>query len=296
MSAIVYPLPGNEVVAHSLAAEIDGEIGKLVVRRFPDGESYFRYETPIDGREVILVASLDRPDEKVLPVIFAAGTAKELGASKVGLVAPYLAYMRQDKRFNPGEAVSSIYFAKVLSSWIDWLVTVDPHLHRRSSLDEIYSVPSATVHAAPLVSEWIRGAISAPLLIGPDSESEQWVAAVAADAGAPFVVLEKTRRGDRDVEVTVPEVDKWHDRTPVLVDDIISTARTMIETVGHVRAAGLHAPVCIGIHAVFADNAYAELKQAGAGEIVTCNTIGHDSNRIDISGLIASAVRRVLPI
>ena len=128
MSAIVYPLPGNEVVAHSLAAEIDGEIGKLVVRRFPDGESYFRYETPIDGREVILVASLDRPDEKVLPVIFAAGTAKELGASKVGLVAPYLAYMRQDKRFNPGEAVSSIYFAKVLSSWIDWLVTIDPHL------------------------------------------------------------------------------------------------------------------------------------------------------------------------
>ena len=134
------------------------------------------------------------------------------------------------------------------------------------------------------------------MLIGPDSESEQWVTAVAADAGAPFVVLEKTRRGDRDVEVSIPEVGKWRDRTPVLVDDIISTARTMIEMVGRARAAGLKAPVCIGNHAVFADNAYAELKQAGAGEIVTCNTIGHDSNRIDVSGLIASAVRRVLPI
>ena len=134
------------------------------------------------------------------------------------------------------------------------------------------------------------------MLIGPDSESEQWVTAVAADAGAPFVVLEKTRRGDRDVEVSIPEVGKWRDRTPVLVDDIISTARTMIETVGHVRAAGLKSPVCIGIHAVFTDNAYVELKQAGAGEIVTCNTIGHDSNRINVSGLIASAVRRILPV
>jgi ribose-phosphate pyrophosphokinase len=295
MTSIVVPMPGNREIAGLLAAEIGAETGELLVRHFPDGESYLRYETPVEGKSVVLVATLDRPDAKILPLIFAAGTAMDLGASRVGLVAPYLAYMRQDKRFKSGESVSSVHFAKTVSPWIDWLVTVDPHLHRRSSLDEIYSVPSAVVRAAPLVSNWIRESVPRPLLIGPDSESEQWVAAVAADAEAPFVILEKTRRGDRDVEVSVPEVDKWRGRTPVLVDDIISTARTMIETVEHVRAAGLNAPVCVGIHAVFADGAYAELKQAGAGEIVSSNTISHDSNRIDVSSLIVSAIRRICP-
>lgn len=100
-------------------------------------------------------------------------------------------------------------------------------LHGNPLLTWIYSIPTAALHAAPAISTWIREAVKNPVLIGPDSESEQWVAAVAQDAGAPFVVLDKTCRGDRDVEVSIPHVDRWRDRTPVLVDDIISTARTM---------------------------------------------------------------------
>ena len=139
----------------------------------------------------MLVCTLDRPDDKFLPLVFAAAAARDLGAHGSALSAPYLAYMRQDRRFQPGEAVTSTYFAKLLSSQIDWLVTVDPHLHRRGSLAEIYSIPTQVMHAAPLISDWIRSEVKMPLLIGPDSESEQWVAAVARDAGAPHVVLQK---------------------------------------------------------------------------------------------------------
>jgi ribose-phosphate pyrophosphokinase len=253
-----------------------------------------RFETPIEGGRIILVCTLDRPDDKFLPLIFAAGAAREMGAASIGLVAPYLSYMRQDRRFQPGEAVTSKHFAAALSSWIDWLVTVDPHLHRRTSLSEIYSVPSSVQHAAPAISGWIRDHVDKPLLIGPDSESEQWVGAVAREAGAPFAVLEKIRKGDRDVEVSAPQVKEWAARTPVLVDDIISTARTMIETVSLLKKAGLPPPVCIGVHAVFADNAYDELLSAGAGRVVTCNTIKHESNEIDLGGLIAQGVRDLL--
>jgi len=140
--------------------------------------------------------------------------------------APSAIANRQDRRFQPGEAVTSTYFAKILSSQIDWMVTVDPHLHRRSSLAEIYSIPTQVMHAAPLISDWIRNEVKKPLLIGPDSESEQWVAAVARDAVAPHLVLQKVRHGDRDVEISVPEVARWRDHIPVLVDDIVSTGRT----------------------------------------------------------------------
>jgi len=288
---LVIPMPGNEALAQSLARRLDLEIGTLEMRHFPDGESYLRYRRAVEGKAVILVCTLDRPDEKFLPLIFAAGAARDLGATEFGLVAPYLAYMRQDRRFEPGEAVTSAYFAKALGRWVDWLVTVDPHLHRRSDLSEIYAIPSAALHAAPLISAWIREHVPNAVLIGPDSESEQWVAAVAKDAGAPFVVLQKTRRGDRDVEVSVPHVARWKTSTPVLVDDIISTGRTMIETVGHLKQAGLPPPVCIGVHGIFAGSALQDLLDAGTERIITCNTIPDATNAIDVTELIAQGVR-----
>ncbi|HWA34645.1 MAG TPA: phosphoribosyltransferase family protein, partial [Cyclobacteriaceae bacterium] len=170
------------------------------------------------------------------------------------------------------------------------VITVDPHLHRRHSMSEIYSVPCNVLHAAPLISDWIKSSVINPVLVGPDSESEQWVSKVAADANAPFIVLEKKRRGDADVEVTVPQVELYHDHTPVLVDDIISTARTMIETVKHLKRASMKPPVCVGVHGIFAGTAYQDLKQAGTGQIVTTDTVSHISNGIEIARMISDAL------
>ena len=288
-SPLVLALPGNDDLATRLASSLGGEAGALTVRRFPDGESYVRVTSPVAGRDVVVACTLHRPDDKVLPLLFLAATARELGAARVGLAAPYLAYMRQDRRFRDGEGVTSRYFARLLSGAVDWLVTVDPHLHRLGSLAEIYAVPARVVHAAPHLSAWIGANVRRPLLVGPDAESAQWVRAVADGCGAPSVVLEKVRRGDRDVSVSVPDVERWRDRTPVLVDDIVSTARTMIETVGHLRRAGLAAPVCVGVHAAFADDAYERLLAAGAARVVTTNTIPHPSNAIDLTEPLAAA-------
>jgi ribose-phosphate pyrophosphokinase len=172
--------------------------------------------------------------------------------------------MRQDRRFMPGEAITSRQVAHLLSEAFDWLVTVDPHLHRYGSLAEIYSIPTHVIHAAPLISQWIRMNVANPLIIGPDSESEQWVAAVAEDARAPHSVLEKTRRGDRRVEIKLRDLDRWKDRTPVLVDDIISSGQTMLEAVRLLAAQGWAAPVCIAVHGLFADQADVLLAQAHA--------------------------------
>ena len=253
-----------------------------------------RLESEVSGRSVVFACSLDRPDDKLLTLAFAASTAKELGATRVGLVAPYLGYMRQDKRFRPGEAVTSRTFATLVSGLADWLVCVDPHLHRYKSLSEIYSIPSAVVHAAPAMAAWIAGAVKAPVIVGPDSESEQWVAEVARLAKAPFTVLEKIRRSDHEVEISIPLASRWREHTPVLVDDIISTAGTMITTVKRLQEAGLRPPVCVGVHAVFADNAYAELKACGAADVVSCNTIVHPSNAIDVMPAITAQVKAFL--
>lgn len=273
MKPLVFAMPGNEAFTTRLITHLGADLGVLETRDFPDGETYVRLASDVEGRSIILVSTLDRPNAKTLPLLFAAHAARDLGASRVGLVAPYLGYMRQDKRFRPGEAITSNAYGQLLSSRVDWIVTVDPHLHRRASMSEVYSIPVAVCHAAPELSAWIRQHVPRALVIGPDAESEQWVSAVAADAGVPFVTLEKTRRGDRDVEIKFPDLEPWGEKTPVLVDDIISSGRTMEVAVSRLLSLGFTSLVCLGIHGVFADDAYARLVAAGAARIVSTNTV-----------------------
>lgn len=294
MKSMVFATPGHEALGAALAKALDAPRGEMTIRSFPDGETYVRGETPCDGVDAILAANLFHPDPQLLTVIYAVRAIRLLGARRVVLVTPYLPYMRQDARFQPGEVVTSRIFAGLLSKVVDGLVTIDPHLHRFTSLEEIYSVPTRVEHAAPRVAAWIRENIDKPVIVGPDSESEQWVSEVAAMAGAPFIVLTKKRHGDRDVEISVPPLEPWREHTPVLVDDIISTARTMIETIAHLRKAGYAKPICIGVHAVFADDAFEGLQNAGAADIVTCNTIAHPSNRVDLTDVLAKGLIRLL--
>lgn len=293
MKPLLLTWPGNEPLGASLQAALDAEPVAFSTRRFPDGETYLRLDTDVRQRAVAVLATLRDPDPCFLPLAFASDALRDLGARSVGLVAPYLAYMRQDRRFAAGEALTSATFARLVSSHFDWLVTVDPHLHRRKSLAEIYSIPAAVVHAAPLLADWVRDNVPEPLLVGPDAESEQWVRAVAAAVPCPHLVLEKTRRGDRDVSVSaVPAQEMYAGRTAILIDDIISSARTMIETVRQWTGSGLPGPVCLAVHGVFAAQAYESLLAAGASRIVTTNSIPHESNRIDLAALVADQARR----
>jgi len=253
-----------------------------------------RIEGDLAGRSVILVASLDRPDAKLLPLLFALATARDLGARSVGLVAPYLPFMRQDREFHRGEGMSARHFAELLSRSVDWVLTVDPHLHRIHRLDELFTVPVEVAHSAPAIAAWIRDSVPQPLVIGPDQESEQWVEAVARAAGAPWAVLLKHRRGDREVELRLPELGPPAGREPVLVDDIISTGVTMRQAVTLLRGGGFAPPRCVAVHAVFAGDAEAELRRVGAKDVVTCNSLAHPSNRIDVLPALLEGMQRIL--
>ncbi len=290
MDKIIFALPGNETIANTIADKLHFPVGEMVLRSFPDAETYVRVLSDVDGKNAILVSTLNQPDAKLLPLYFLAKLLKDLGAAKVTLIAPYLSYMRQDKRFHDGEAISSEYFATLLSSFADELITIDPHLHRRNSMSEIYTIPCKVLHAAPLISSWIKENIEMPLLVGPDSESEQWVAETAAKMNTPYIVLNKERISDTEVKISVPDVVQFKNHTPVLVDDIISTAKTMIVTAKHLSEAGLKPVTCIGVHGLFAGNAYEDLLKAGVGRIITCNTIPHLSNEIDVSDLIINSL------
>ena len=289
MTTRLFIMPEQEALAKSLLQKTGWQRGNMVLRRFPDGETYIRVLDDVRDQDVAILCQLHHPDTRVLPLLLLADTLHDLGACKVGLVAPYLAYMRQDKRFNEGEGVSSHYFAQLISQHLDWLLTVDPHLHRIHDLTEVYRVPATALTAVQPIAEWIIKNIKDPLVIGPDGESEQWAARVAQAAGCPWEVLEKQRFGDRDVQISLPHVEQHLQRTPVLVDDIISTGKTMMLAARHLQDAGMAAPVCVAVHGIFAPGALEEMQAQGL-TVVTSNSIPNSSSQIDLATLLASAL------
>lgn len=286
---LILPLPGNETFARQLAEAGGWERGTIETRRFPDGETYVRVLSEVADRPVCLVCTLAPPDDGFLRLVFAADAVRALGARKVTLIAPYLRYMRQDLRFQPGEAITSKTFARLVSSSFDRLVTVDPHLHRYASLAELYTISTYTLHASPLLADWIASEIERPLVIGPDEESEQWVSAIANRIGAPYAVLRKVRHGDRSVDVEFPDLLRWKAHRPVLVDDIASSGHTLIEAARKLPLSGFQRPVCAVVHGVFAEDSYKRLK-ALSDRIVSSDSIPHESNAIRLAPLIAGAI------
>jgi ribose-phosphate pyrophosphokinase len=294
MKPLLLPLPPAHALAAPLAAALGAELGAIDHHHFPDGESRIRIESDPSGRRVILLAALENPDGKFLPLHFAARTARELGARSVGLVVPYLPYMRQDIRFRAGEAVAAKLMAELLSRDFDWLVTVEPHLHRIKAPAEVFTIPVALVSAAPAIADWVKNNVKDPLIVGPDSESAQWAGEVARLAGAPVIVLQKVRQGDRQVVVSPIPASAPRGRTPVLVDDIVSSGRTLVKAAARLHEAGYPPPAVAAVHGLFASDALAHLHEAGITQIATCNTVNHPSNGIDLSSAIAAMVMPLL--
>jgi ribose-phosphate pyrophosphokinase len=133
-------------------------------------------------------------------------------------------------------------------------------------------------------------------VVGPDEESAQWAQDVALRVGCPAIVCSKQRRGDRDVEVALPPLEALRGRTPVLVDDILSSGRTLAVAVRALREAGMAPPVCIAVHGVYADDAGPLLAAAGAARVVTCNTLPGPGAEIDVLGDLAAATRELLDV
>nr|WP_221048892.1 ribose-phosphate diphosphokinase [Methylogaea oryzae] len=277
--------------AQALAAALDLPYAQVAVHRFPDGESRVCVPQPAAGH-VLLFRSLDHPNDKLVELLLAAQTLRQGGARRLTLVAPYLCYMRQDIAFHPGEAVSQRIVGGFLAGLFDDVVTVDPHLHRVSRLEEAVPAGNAVcLTAAPLFGDYLAAERDA-LLIGPDEESAQWVGAMAAASGLEHVIASKQRNGDRDVVIQLPEA-ALAGRKVVLADDMASTGHTLAAIARQLIAAGVSEVDALITHALFVGDALEVLRSAGVSRIGSSDSIPHPSNVVQLAPLLADAVRRL---
>lgn len=280
-------------LAQELAEALGLPLAFIRRHRFPDGELRLVLPKPLPAT-VVLLRGLQQPNEKLVELLIAAPTARELGAARLLLVSPYLAYMRQDMEFTPGEAVSQRHIAGLLARQFDHVLTLDPHLHRIASLDEVMPAGvGCALSAAPLLGAWIAEHVPGALLIGPDEESAQWVSEAAAAGGLAHAIGSKLRHGDHQVELALPAVDVAG-RAVVLLDDMASTGRTLIGAAQGLLARGAASVDVAVTHALFNGDALPALQAAGVRHVWSSNSVPHASNALSIVPLLVRALRPLL--
>ena len=275
--------------AQRIAAQAGLTLGQIERHRFPDGELKLRLPATLP-EHVVLLRTLDHPNEKLVELLLVARTARELGARHLTLVTPYLAYMRQDIAFLPGEAISQRIVGKFLAGLFDAVITVDPHLHRVATLEEAVPVPQAVVlSGAPLLADLVATHRPQALLVGPDEESAQWIAQAAARHGFDHAVCRKVRHGDRAVTIELPCAN-FTGRAVVLLDDVASSGHTLAQAARLLLAAGATSVDVAVTHALFAGDALQLLHEAGVGQIWSTDCITHPSNAVSMAPAIAAAL------
>ncbi len=276
--------------AARLAQELGVPCHDVAVRCFPDGESLVR--VPAAPATAILYRSLDHPNEKIVELLLAASALRDGGTSRLVLVVPYLAYMRQDIAFHPGEAVSQRVIGRLLAEHCDALLTLDPHLHRTPSLGEVMpGIEAVSVSAAPVLAAALDEDAD-PLLIGPDEESRQWVEAIARPRGLEFLLGSKRRLGDCEVDLAIDGIERAAGRAVVLVDDLVSSGGTLKASARLLRGAGAARIEALATHCLAPQEDLDEIRSAGIASLRATDTVAGPAGSLPIAGLLAAELRQ----
>lgn len=265
---------------------------RLVDRHvFPDGETLVTIRG--SDRRVMIYQSLDQPNAKLFPLAQACDAWRRAGAERLVLVAPYMAYLRQDAVFAPGQSLSRDVLGRVLGERFDRIVTVEPHLHRTGDLSEVFGVETTGLAAAAELAAALTGSPDL-LVVGPDAESRAWTERLAGLMGAPSATFLKVRRGDDRVELELDESLRVAGRPVVLVDDICASGATLIGAVEQLKRRGAGRIVVAVVHALFSEETARRLRAAGADDLLSTESCPHPSNRVSLTALLAQALAQEL--
>jgi ribose-phosphate pyrophosphokinase len=288
----------GEHLAIELSQLMELELVSVEIKKFPDGETYVRILGEVSGRDVVYINSLQRsPNESLIETLLTLDALRDLGATRLIAVIPYMSYARQDSRFNPGEAISVQTIAKLLKSMrLDHLVTVDMHLHRITDPSSLFGANFHNITGVRELAKYIKRnySVENTVVIGPDEEAEQWAKIMAEDLGGlEYGVLKKTRLTAEKVAV-VAEGLNVQGKNVIIVDDIISTGGTIVEAVNTLKNLGAREIYVTTVHPLLIGNAHAKLLRLNLRDLVGTNSVLSPISKVSIAPAIGEKIMEIL--
>ncbi len=280
----------------------------VTTRIFPDGETYVRINTDANERNAIIVQTMfPNQNDSLIEFLLIADAAKDLGASTITGVVPYLAYSRQDRKFQPGESLSAKTIATLLKSvGVEKIITVDTHYqHREPGEFNFFGIKCINVSAGRLLLDHIRGKIDTDLMtIGPDLGSSEMIKYATGEE--MFLTKEKRcpiceklaqececKIKKKKYEITeMGSKYNFHGKNVVILDDIIASGGTMIKAVKTVKSEGAKRVIVAATHGLFMKDSLIQLKELADCLVVTDSIITPVSD-VSVAPLIVEALKRM---
>jgi ribose-phosphate pyrophosphokinase len=236
----------------ALAREVAGSLGlplcRLGMQRFLDGELHVEVQESVRGRDVYLIQPISPPaDGHLMELLLLADACRRAGAGRLTAVVPYFGYARQDRRASGREPVSARLVADLVqASGIQHVVAVDLHT---AAIEGFFAVPIEHLTAVPVLVAALGPVAERAVIVAPDLGAVKLAERYAALLQRPVAIVQKTRLSGEEVRAG-SVVGEVQGRSPVIVDDMITTGGTV-----HAAAKALLAAGCLPSMTVVASHA-----------------------------------------
>jgi ribose-phosphate pyrophosphokinase len=274
MEPTIFAGSANLSLAEAIAAKLSFPLGKREVHRFPDGELHVEIQESVRGHDVYLVQPTSYPAERhLLELLLLADASRRAGAACLTAVIPYFGYARQDRRASGREAVAARLVADLLScgGLLERVILINVHT---AAIEGFFGIPVEHLSAVPMLVESVGVyADSGSVVVAPDLGAAKLAERYATPLGLPVAMVHKSRISGSEVSVRGITGDV-RGRKPIIVDDMISTGRTIEAAIGILLKEGCKPQITVvAIHGLFVGPAVECLSAAPVQHFVVTDSV-----------------------
>ena len=282
-------LPGcnSQDLGYRVSKLLNAEMCRVEFKRFPDGELYVRVLSDVKDRDVYVISTQHNQNDAIVESILISDALEDEGANTIHLVAPYLAYARQDKKFNKGEPISIRALGKMYSHIYDSIYTVNPH---ETHIESFFTVPFIYGDAIPKIGKYFLNKLNNPVVLSPDKGAVKMAKTVSEILNCEYDYLEKVRLSPTEIKIHPKNLDV-NGNDVLIVDDIISTGGTMATAIKMLKESGVNKIVAACVHPLLIGDALNKLYMAGANEVIGTDTYISEVSKISVDTVIANMIK-----
>ena len=271
----------------------------VLVSRFPEGEVQVQIRENIRGRDVFIVQSTSSPpNENLMELLILIDAARRASAKRITAVLPFFGYARQDRKDRPRVPITAKLVANLITkAGADRVLTMDLHA---GQIQGFFDIPVDHLYSISVIGEYLRRKkLKNLVIVSPDVGGIRMARAYAHLLNAPLAIVDKRRENAAQTHV-MHIIGEVEGKNVVMVDDMVSTAGSLVEGVRALKEAGALDIYAAVVHPILAGQAVERIGNSELSELITTNSIAlAPEKRIDkiqplsVAPLLGEAIARI---
>jgi ribose-phosphate pyrophosphokinase len=292
----------NKAFGEKIAKNIGDAPGKITLSNFPDGEISVRIEEDVRGRDIYLVQPTCPPvNENLMELLVMLDAFKRASAARITAVVPYYGYARQDRKDVGRVPITAKLVADLLSvAGADRVLCLDLHA---AQIQGFFDIPVDHLHALPVISDYIHDLKIPPkdfVILSPDEGSVKKALMLQKRLGGAIAIVDKRRSSATETKQANLIGASLEGKVAVIVDDMISTASSVVGAAHVARCNGAREIYACATHGVLCGQAIERLRDAPIRQIIVTDSIPIPPEKqlpsihvLSVAPLLADAIKRI---